>query len=295
MATATAIPGVPSIPGITSDQRNAIEGLNVLMESYGLGDLSQTLTKFIQQGYDANSIQLLIQQTPEWKQRFAGNEIRLKSGMAVLDPGTYLDLERQYQNVLNAYGVPQGMFGRSDFANWIGKDVSPSEISGRAQLAAQAVYSSDPYFRAALSQFHGVDVGHLTAYYLDQSRALPFLQQQSSAAQIGAAALRNHLGLDENTAMTLASMGVSADQAQSGYSQIAKQLPRLQELAQTQGRSPFTQGEAEQATLFGNATAQRYQQQIINTEQAKFSGSGGVGTSFYHPDYGLMTNLQGQF
>lgn len=264
------------------------------LEQYGLGDLAKTLLGYVQQGYDGPTATLLIQQTDDWKQRFYGNVLRQKAGLAALDPASYLDLEKQYGTVLHSFGIPQGMFGRADFATWIGGDVSPVEIQSRANLAAQAVYNADPFYSQSLAQL-GVDQGHQVAYFLDSNRALPYIQNVAQAAQIGAAALRNNLQMDPNTALTLASMGVSQNQAQAGYKQVAEELPRLGQLAQIQNQNPYTQATSEQANLFGNAAAERARQGLVSNEEALFRGSSGMGTNYLHPQYAVEPMLQGSF
>lgn len=285
---------ITTLPGLDPTSRNAFEAVQSLLSQYGLGDLAQNLLTYAQQGYDSQTSYYLLQQTPDWKARFQGNEIRRQNGMGELDPATYLDLENQYAQTLKQFGVPQGMFGRADFAQWIGGDVSPSEINGRVQMAADAVTNSDPFFKDSLAAL-GVDTGHLTAYYLDQNRAMPFLQRQFQASQIGAEALRQHLGMDPNTALALASMGVTQDQAKQGYAQIGAELPTMQKLAQITPGANFTQQTAEQQVLEGSAAAQQQAFKLTNTEEARFAGAGGVGTNIYHPAYGLTVPLEGQY
>jgi hypothetical protein len=283
-----------TLAGLTGDQQNAYTALQSLLAAYGLESLAPTILGYVKQNYDVPTASYLLTQTNEWKQRFAGNEILKKRGLAELEPAAYLDLESRYAQVLKQAGIPEGQYGRSDFANWIGNSVAPTEIQDRVQMAASAVQNSDPYFKSALHAM-GIDTGHLTAYYLDQSRAEPFLTHQFNAAQIGAEALRNNLRFDPSTAMQLASMGLSQSQAAQGYSDIAKMLPRLNQLSQITPGAAFTQSTAEKDLLFGNADAARQAQNLMLQEQSRFSGSGGVGDNLYHPIYGVQPALQGSY
>lgn len=278
----------------SSGTGNALTALQALLQPYGLESFAQPILNYTQQGYDSTTAYYLVQQTPEWQTRFAGNEILKQKGLAELDPATYMDLESRYDQALKQAGIPAGQYGRSDFANWIGNSVSPTEIQDRVQLAANAVNNSDPYFKQSLNAL-GIDTGHLTAYYLDQSRAEPFLTHQFNAAQIGAEALRNNLQFDPNTALTLASMGVTQGQAQQGYSDIAKMLPRLNALSQITPGGTFDQKAAEADVFFGNNPAAQQAFRLANSEESRFAGSSGVGTNLYHPGYGLSVPLQGQY
>lgn len=65
---------------------------------------------FIQQGMSAPEIELQLQNTPEYKQRFAGNAIRIANGLSALSPADYIQLEDQYAQVLQSYGLPKGFY-----------------------------------------------------------------------------------------------------------------------------------------------------------------------------------------
>ncbi len=273
---------------LTGTQQNAYNALTSLFTSFGLDALAPEILKLVQSGVqDADTVMLLLQDTDAWKTRFAGNELRRAAGLNVLSVPEYLDLETRYDQVLRQYGIPSGMFGRSDFADWIGKNVSAAEIQSRVQLASESVYNSDAYFSQALTQL-GIDQGHQIAYFLDENKALPFLQRQFQAAQIGGAALRNNLQFDEQTALTLASLGINAEQAQGGYSKIAQELPTLDKLAQIEGGG-FTQSDAEKQVFFGDAAAVRKANKLVQDEAARFSGGSGAG------QYANARSLQGAY
>ncbi|MEV7908576.1 hypothetical protein AB0P04_44000, partial [Streptomyces anulatus] len=174
--------------GMDDAKRNAYEYLKHLFEGYGLGSLASKILGYVQEGYDANTVTMMLQDTPEYKQRFAANEQRRSNGLAVLSPAEYLELERSYRQILSSYGMPEGFYDQqSDFQSWIGGDVSPSEINERAQIAADTVNNSDDYYVQSLRAL-GLGQGDLIAAALDRSRALPVLQKIVKAGRIGAEA-----------------------------------------------------------------------------------------------------------
>lgn len=176
---------------LTGANRDAFVLLNSLFTSYGLGTLAPKIFSYIQNGYSADTISLLLQDTAEFKQRFAGNELRKKAGLAVLSPADYLATEASYRQVMASAGLPKNFYDQpSDFASWIGNDVSPTEIKSRVDLAVTNTTMQDPYVKAQLAAYYGIDDAHLTSYFLDQSKALPLLQKQEAAAQFGAEAAR---------------------------------------------------------------------------------------------------------
>jgi len=266
------------INSLSGSNRDAFVALETLFTSYGLGSLVNDIFNFIQQGYSQDTISLLLQQTPAYQQRFAGNAIRQKNGLAVLSPADYLATESSYYQVVKAAGLPISFYDSpSDWTNWIGNDVSPSEVQSRVQMAQVATEQAPQDLVQALGQM-GVPKESLVAYFLDDTKALPLLQNQFNAAQIGAAALRNNLVMDPARATMLANMGISSDQANTAYQQIGESLPTLEELGRIYNQN-YTQQTAENAILFGNSQAQLETSQLNAKEQAAFSGNIGAAGS----------------
>lgn len=296
----TPLPGLTADQqaGLTGDEQNAFEAVYATLQTFGLESLANTLYQYSVQNFDGPTVSYLIQQTNEWKTRFAGNEMLKKQGLAPLQPDQYLSVEQQYQNALTAAGIPAGQYGRSDFANWIGGSVSANEIQQRTQLAAQWVNNNDPAFLQALQQYHGITHGDMVGYALDQSRSMPYLNLVSQQAQVGGSALRAGLHADAGFANQLGTMVLNGDMSQrdvdQGYSQIGQTLPRLQDLAKLSGKQ-FDQTSAEQATFLGNPDAMRTQLSLVQQEQARFAGSPGMGSNFYHPAYGVGRDLEGTY
>jgi hypothetical protein len=172
-------------------------------------------------------------------------------------------------------GLPEGFYdSTSDFTEWISKDVSPTEIQARVDMATQATALANPYYKQALNQI-GIDDGHMAAYFLDADRSLPLLQKAAATAQIGAAALQSGLTFDQTYAEQLATSGVTAAQAQQGYSQVAQELGTMRELGNIYGQS-WTQSESE-ASVFGtDAGATAKKAGLVGQERGAFGGASGT-------------------
>jgi len=247
-----------------------------VFKSYGLGSLAPKIYDYIKNGYSADTISILLQNTDEYKQRFAGNEARKSAGLPVLSPAEYLSTEASYRQIMESAGLPSGFYDQpSDFTTWIGKNVSPTEIQSRVDLASQATTLANPTYKQALNQM-GISDSQLTSYFLDPTRALPSLQKSAATATIGAAALQQGLTFDPTFAGNLATEGVTSNTAQQGYAQIADTLGKYQNLAQIYGGS-YNQRTAEQATFEGNAQAVQQQRNLVGREVANFGGA--VGTA----------------
>lgn len=229
---------------LEGDQRDAFVALNSLFRSYGLGTLAPKIFEYIKNGESADTISLLLQDTKEYKTRFAGNEARKKAGLAVLNPAEYLATEAAYRQILSSAGMPKGFYDQtSDFANWIGTDVSPTEIKGRVDMALEYTTQANDAAKQALKAMYGVSEADVAAYFLDQKRAEPLLKKQAAAADIGAAALQRGFALDKSYFEQFATEGVTGDQARQGFAVLADTFESVQAIARRYGED-FTQREA---------------------------------------------------
>lgn len=258
---------------LTGDQRNAYSALVSIFNSYGLGSLAPDILKYVQQGFNSDTISLLLQNTDAYKQRFAGNAIRLKNGYAVLSPADYIATEQAYRQSMRAAGLPSGFYdSTSDFTNFIGNDVSASELNSRVQLASQATLTASPQYTQALRQM-GLSQGDLTAYFLDPQKALPLLQQQSATAAIGSEAIVRGLTFDQGYAQQLAQAGFSQSQAAQGYSQIAGEFGRLGQTANQLGLNyGFSQEEQAVFQPGSGNQADLLRQRLAGYSQAQTQG-----------------------
>lgn len=295
--------GVPNIGGDkptgdgdpwSGEDRNAFVALVDYFTSLGLGSLAPVIKDFLVQGYSPDTISIKLQDTQEYKDRFSGNELikaalangTATPGLKVLTPGEYLAQEKQYRDVLTYYGLPAGFYDTpGDFASWIGKGVSVLEIQDRARLAKEAVNNSTDEFKTALREYYGVTEGDLTAYFLDQDKALPILETRAAAAEIGGAA--NYQGLDVNRqrAEDLAAFGITRDVARQGFSAIADILPTADKLASIDNVN-YDQGDAEEEVFKGDAESARKRRKLSSNEQARFSASSGTNQYTFSADKG---------
>jgi hypothetical protein len=263
--------------GLTQDELNAEVLLNGLLKQWGLESLSGTLLDLIKKGYSPDAVTLLLQDTPEYKARFAGNDGRIKNGLAPLPPAQYLATEASYRQALSSAGIPQSFYdNHADFTNYIANDVSPAEIKTRADQAMQFVNDTDPAYLNAFQQYYGAGRGDIAAYFLDGAKNEALLSKQVTTSQIGAAALQQGLAAPGRTqAEMYADQGVTASQAQAGFQNVASVLPEESQIA-SRFHQQYGQQDAQDEFLGGMASAQRKRRQLNNDEQALFAGSSGV-------------------
>ncbi|MGA4942144.1 hypothetical protein [Streptomyces cinereoruber] len=264
---------------LSGSDRDAYVALTREFKRFGLESLAGKIYEYVKQGYGADVIALLLQDTKEYKERFAGNELRRKMGLAVLNPGEYLAAEASYRQILENAGMPKGFYDTpSDFNAWIGGDVSPTEIKTRVDLAMDAVNRTDPNYRGALYQMYGVAEGELAAYFLDRKRAEPIIKKQAAAASIGAAALRRGFAASVLDMESYASLGVTGQEAEAAYARISDSFESMMGLANRYGTG-WTQREAEQeafmpgaAKTIGSENAFEKGKRLRSQERAAFAG-----------------------
>lgn len=264
-----------------------------VLRGWGLETLAPKVIDFVNQGFIGDTILLKLQETPEYKTRFSGNEARLKAGLAPLDPQTYLGLENSYRSILRNAGVPQGFYDTADdFSTFIANDVAPAELKQRTDIAELSLNGADSFYTNSLQQMYGITKGDMLAYVLDPQRALPFINRQVQAAQFGAEAARQGLQATTPMAETYAGLGVTQQQARQGFEQVAQILPEAQRLSQiTAGAKPVGFEEVTSAVLGGESSAayKKQLQDLAQQEQSRFAGQAGVGRG------SLSRNTAGQF
>lgn len=267
--------GIDPFGGLTGPDRDAYTAITNTLRAYGLESLAPTVLGFIQQGYAAETINVLLQNTDAYKKRFAANEARRQKGLPVLSPAEYLAVERAYREVMSAAGLPVGFYDEpSDFEQWIANDVSPLEVQERVRVATDMVNNLDPNARAVMEQWYSR--GDLIAYALDRERATTVLDRQWRAAQIGGAAQSQGVSISRETAEGLSADGITQDQARQGFAAVSALSQNADRLSQIHGGT-YTEDDAVQEVFRSNQEAARRRRRLASQERAAFSGGSGVG------------------
>jgi len=254
-----------------------------LLDQYGLGTLGSTYVDLITtKGMDQSTAFLELQSSDAWKQRFSANETRLKQGLPVLSPADYLNTEASYKDIMIKAGLPSTVINDTNYlGKLIAQDVSPVEVQQRIEAARTALNSEDPYVKQQLQQQFNLTTGDLTMHLLDPTVTSNIIAQKVNAAQIGAEAQKQNVGISAQSAQALAAQGITQGQAQQGFMQIGEQLPEMQAIASRFGANTPTLGlgGALQASVFGTAGGAQAQQQLARLraqEANQFGGSSGA-------------------
>lgn len=240
-------------PTATPDtaQEDAFTYLRSVLDGYGLGGLGDWAWDQIRSGLSNERIVQNLRETAEYKQRFKGLEQRRAAGLPAISEGEYIAYESSVRQMMRAAGMPPDFYDTpDDFADFIGKDVSVSEMQARINDGYLQAAQAPAEVRQQLRDLYGVNEGQMAAFFLDPDRALPLIQRQFVAAQVSGAAQRTGYGaLNQTEAERLATLGVGAEQAQQGFS-------ALEQSKELFGALPGEDGAAidratQQAAVFG--------------------------------------------
>jgi hypothetical protein len=292
--------GTTPTSGTTAGSVNAIAAIAALLSSYGLGDLSASITEAVQKGYTSDTIQLIMQDPNSkdplavaFQTRFPANKARLAAGKSVLSAAEYLAAERTYTQVLQSYGAST-LATRDRMNSFISNDVSAAEVSDRVGLAVDRVKNADPFTKAALAEYYPMlNQADIVAAVLDPAEGLPALKRKVNIAEIGGAAAVQGLKTGLTTvsgvasgyqgvttgslgAESLAQFGITQEEARKGYQTVAEIAPRAEFLSSISGGEDYTRFEAEQEAFLGLASAKRKRLSITQQEQSRFAGQSGI-------------------
>lgn len=275
-------------------QVDSIAAISALLSSYGIGDLSTAITDAVIKGYSSDTIQLIMQDPKgtdplavAFQTRFPANKARLAAGKPVLSAAEYLAAERSYSQVLQSYGVAN-LATRDKMNAFITNDISAAEVSDRVGLAVTRVRNADADTKAALALYYPMlNQSDIVGAVLDPTEGLPALQRKVQIAEIGGAALAAGLKtVDASGKLTgvniqmgqeaLASLGITKEQARTGFQQVAEVTPRGEFLSSISGGEDYTQLQAEQEAFQGLASARRARTSLTEQEKARFGGTSGV-------------------
>lgn len=279
MATVTVTPWSPVVTNapdplaaLTGTDRDAAVALTALFTSYGLGTLAPQIIKFIQQGMSSDTISIELQQTKEYKQRFAANDARLKAGLPVLSPADYISTETAYRQVMSAAGLPLGFYDSpSDFQKFLENDVSPTEVKSRVDTVSEAIYNAPPETTNFFKQWY--TTGDMIAYALDPKVASPLIEQRLRAAEAGAVAKGQGLNLSQSNAELIGQQGGSLASTQQGLGFIAQEQPTTDKLGQIYGIDE-TQSDLVKEVFTSDGAAANRRKLLASRERATFAGSG---------------------
>jgi hypothetical protein len=214
--------------------------------------------------------------------RFAGNVELRKQGIEPLSPEVYLQQERSYREYLNAVGL-NDIATRENFATFVGKRIAPTEVARRIENVFDVWDTADTPYKAELERTLG-----LTGQTARNEVAKVLLLGEKAAAELqkkvataGVATEARVRGFGVGAAEELGAMGVTREQARTGYENIALTQPRLSQLSEiytkTTPDAAGLQTELEREQFQGMQSERR--RRLAEQEQTSFMGRSGTAGS----------------
>ena len=260
-----------------NEKRDSFALIEATMRSYGFSeDELKELNTYIQAGLlnpklGPEQLVLQLRQLPVYKARFAGNEERRARGLNALSEANYLVQESAYAETLRQYGL-QRFVNRTQFATFIGNDISNTEVGKRVKTAVERLQMGDPAILRQLRTYYAITDSDIVSYFLNPKEVLPELEAKTTTAEIGATA--GQFGLDTSLARAsdLERYGVDLERARRGYGNIApavKEGRMISDVFKETGID-YTQTTAEQEEFKGLASARRARETLSGLQSAAF-------------------------
>jgi len=277
-----------------SEKESAVEYIARELEAVGLTALANDVWAIIEgQTVPKRQMAAEIRTLPAYTTRFPANAARQKVGLRPLSPAEYVDLEENYRDIMQNYGLPDKYYLRSDplasqsnFDKLIASNVDAQTLERRLIQGVDEIQNKPAEYLQALQTYYPeVQRGDLIAYVLDPKNAEKDIKAKVAAAQIGGEYLRAGAGKPGSAFMApsaaraeeLAKAGVTAERARL----VAQSMPEAERgsfLASLEEGTEYGQKQFEEEfySLGGAAEARRVREQLTGTEQARFRGTSGM-------------------
>jgi hypothetical protein len=208
--------------GLTQGAKDIVKSF---LEQAGMGALADKIWAKWVNGGTADQIMEDVRNSPEYAARYPAMAALNKAGRNISE-AAYIAKETADIELMKRYGIPSGIFDDKKYlGTLIENNVDLATLQLRLIAAQDTVLSYDTSIKDYAKTTYGLDDGHLMAWALDPTMALPVIQQQAKAIQIGGAALAAGLKIADITkteAESLAAAGVTQDQAKQGFVNIAQ-------------------------------------------------------------------------
>ena len=276
------------------DEANRVSAFKVLEDTfnaYGLGALAANVKTFMEQGLSEDEAIIQLRQTPEYKQRFLGNEGRRAKGLYAYSESEYLQAEQTYRDLLAQSGL-EALASADTFSKLIGGAVSPAETQARIQDVFTKIDNADPQLRQQIGSYltgYGINDpniqrNQLASALLMGGTSAQDLVRNIEKAQIKTAALTSGMNLGEENITSLQKQLEAAKTydvygtSKKAFGELAQTMPTTEKLAQIYGEDTSNlSGELQQEAFFGLQSQRR--KKLQEKEQATFGGQAGVSTA----------------
>lgn len=264
---------------IGANQGDSWDYLQQVLNTLSLkGDATTFVNNAYVNKFDTAQLVQGLRATDAYKIRFDAIIQRAKLGLPAISEMDVINLEKQYAQNRQAVGLPAGFYDSpQDFTQNIVNGVSAAEDQAKIQDGYLAAKNASPEVKQQIQDFYGTPLtdGEMAAFWLDPNKTHDIIQRQVASAQIGAQAQMTGYGaINKDQAENLYSQGITQQQAQQGFGQLAGEQQLFNGLP-GQNEQNISQDQQFAATFGGNAQAQQAIEQQAKQRVATFKQGGG--------------------
>jgi hypothetical protein len=284
-----------------ANRKSAFQILADEFTQRGLPTLATEVERFMKEGLTPAEARISIRNTQAYKDRFKGNEGRIKKGLAVYQPDEYLAAEETYRNLLLANNL-QDLISKNTTDSFISGAVSAQEVQDRIQNVFNKIDNADPTLKSQVSQYFsnfGIADPNLQRTQLASALLTGETSSMALERQLKKAQLRAGAALAD---VTIAETGVESLQkqleaqnvsdvygvAKTGFSTLAQTQRETERLGGIYGAEQAPMAEELQQEAFFGLQSQR-RKKLQERERATFGGQAGISTA------GLARGTAGSF
>jgi hypothetical protein len=287
------IPGyvAPVEPGeeagnTAKDREGAKKRLKDLLTQYGIIDDSENGQEFLKylnglvEEWGANNettIMSYLREHKSYKERFKGNEDRIKNGYGAMSEAEYITVESDIRKKMRAFGLDDAFYTNGRIATLIGGDVSSDEVGDRLTKAKKIVDSADSNIKSSLTSLYGASMGDLIGYVLDPALASEGLTRKINAGVAYGVAKGYDLELDTTLSEQVGELTYgderTARQTLGQAGELARSVRRLQSI---ESDIELTDADVVEQQFGLDDEAGRKVKKLQSRERARFTGSSGA-------------------
>lgn len=283
----TGMPTITPAGGSANADPGALQIITDALTAAGLGSLASSAWAMWNKGFDINAIMddpvNGVRASAVYKQNFPAMAALNAAGRGISE-ATYIAKQNADLEIMKQYNLTPGVF---DTKEYLGKlminNVNATDLTNRLNAFQDTVGSYDANIKKYAKDTYGISDGDLMTWAMDPTKALPAIQQQAKAMQIGGAAVQAGFGgagangeLTQAQSEALAAQGITQAQAQQGFTNLGQMGQYGQALPGTDVSGSLTNQQMIDAQFQSNAAAIQALQKVKGTRTAEFQAGGGA-------------------
>lgn len=275
-------PGAPgaSNPSMTTNQRDALARVTLLLQSYGLSGMEEWIKSKLIGGASEAEISLELYEQPAFKARFPVIDQRRAAGLSPVSAAEVIEYEQRGREIMRMAGITSGEFTTTSYLqNLMLADVSAAELNSRVQDGLVRVQSAPPEVKVAFGSYFGTTGDAAMAQlFLDPNIAVPELEKMASTAMAGGIGARFGLQLAQGIAREIADTGASDQAIWQGFAALDNMKSIFRESI-SEGTDLTAEGEGIGAVFNTRPGDTATLEQRVNSRTSTFRGGGSAAAS----------------